>query len=172
MAAKTLLAFPAALAEPEPAIDVDVSAFEELPTEPFLPPPERPTGRPSSTSLASLVEATRTSPAWLGEPLWVFEPTTGALVLKEPYKGRQVDEDGNVFSVECPSGIQLDPPATREQARKLRTELIRAALRQAKHAWVVPPLSGVELLIVLDDQWRDKIAAAFLGGDVGRLARG
>lgn len=167
-APKTLLAFPAHQSQ-ELSIVVDDSDFE-LPTEPRLPPPERTTGRPSAPELAALVDATRDPPAWLGEPTFAVDPESGRLVLVAPYRARQSDDKGNVFAVECPVGVELEPPATRAQARAIRTALVTASLRVVDHAWV--SRGGSELLVPLDDQWRREIVTAFREGDAGVRRRG
>lgn len=140
------------------------------PTEPCLPPPERATGRPSAPELAALVEATREPHAWLGEPQWTIDPESGRLVLVAPYRARQVDQHSNVFAVECPAGIELEPPATRAQARAIRAALVTASLRVIEHAWMTH--RGAELMVPLDDQWRTEIVTAFREGDAGVRARG
>jgi hypothetical protein len=168
-APKTILAFPAASAEPVPHIHVDDSDFEE-PTQPLLPVPERPTDRPSADNLAALVDASREPPAWLGEPQWSADPVTGRLVLVAAYKARQLDDKGNVFVVECPAGTEVATPATAAQARALRTALVTATLRAGGHAWV--QRGGAELYLPPEEQWTVEIIAAFRDGDAGVRARG
>lgn len=168
-APKTLLAFPAQQSDPDLSIVVDDSDFEE-PTTPYNPRPERDTNRPSADNLAALVDATRDPPAWLGEPRWAVDPESGRMVLAAPYRARQVDCHGNTFTVECPAGVDIDPPATAAQARAVRTALVAAAMRVVRHAWV--SRGGSELMVPLDDDWRREITAAFRDGDAGVRARG
>jgi hypothetical protein len=151
-------------------IPVDASEFEDLPTEPALPRPERTTERPSAYNLAALVEASR-DPQRAQEPHWVVDPDSGCLALAEPYRARQSDAHGTTFLVECPVGLELDPPATRAQARAIRTALVSAALKVSEHAWIIPP-GGPELWTPLDDQWRRAIVTAFRDGDAGVRQRG
>jgi hypothetical protein len=168
-APKTILAFPAANAEPEPHIDIDESDFD-APTEPNLPRPERPTDRPSADNLAALVDASREPPAWLGEPQWSADPVTGRLVLLAPYRARQLDDKGNTFIIECPAGIDVAAPATAAQARALRTALVTATLRAGGHAWV--QRGGAELYLPPEEQWTAEVIAAFRDGDAGVRQRG
>lgn len=167
MSTKTLLYMTAVTDDPIP---VDATDFEDLPTEPQLPRPERTTERPSADNMAALVDATR-DPLRAQEPHWVVDPESGCLVLASPFYARQADAHGTTFLIECPAGLELDPPATRAQARAIRTALVSAALRVTDHAWVIPP-GGPELWMPLDDQWRRQIVTAFREGDAGVRARG
>ena len=168
MKTRTLLAFPAAH-WPDPD-EIPVTLDEDSPTEPRLSVPERPTERPSGEAQAALVEASREPPAWLGEPLWAVDPTSGRLVLTSPYSARQLDDKGNTFVVECFAGLEVSPPATAAQARAIRTALVAAALRVSDHAWI--HRGGAEIFVPLDDQWRREIVTAFREGDAGVRLRG
>ncbi len=171
MFTKTLLEFPAVVFEDETVIDVDSADFEDEPTLPRQPPPERPTGRPSADGLAALVDASRNDPSWLGEPQWVLDPDSGCLILVAPYLARQTDADGKTYLIECPAGIELDPPATRAQGRAIRTALVNASLKVSQSFWLVPS-GGPEIWTPLDGQWRSQIVSAFRDGDAGVRVRG
>lgn len=148
MSTKTLLYFPAV--QPEPEIEVDASDFEE-PTQPMLQVPERPTDRPSGELQAALVAATRDAPAWLQGPRYAYDQGQG-LVLAEPYLARVRDAHGTTYLVECPVGAPAGDGSPRG--------LLAGALPLVSHARVVPQGQSVELLLVLDDQWRADIVGA------------
>ncbi len=167
---ETLLGFYAPQEESE--LEVDTSAFAEEPTVPFQAAPERDTGRPSANEMEALVEATRADAAWLAEPRFSFDPDSGRLVLAAPYVARQVDEFGNVFSVECPIGLELEPPVDHAQARAIRTQLVAAALRGDGFASIRPFNGAGKMLVPKDDQWRREVLRAFAEGDAGVRRRG
>ena len=148
----------------------DAGDTQHEPTLPCTAPPDRPTERPSGELQAALVEASREPPAWLGEPQWSVDPTSGRLVLTSPYRARQLDDRGNVFVVECHVGTEVAPPATAAQARALRTALVTATLRAGGHAWV--QRGGAELLLPPEEQWTAEGIAACRDGDAGVRARG
>lgn len=156
MSAKTLLYFPAVQPDP-PKVEVDASDFDDAQTEPLLPRPERPTDRPSSQSLAALVQATKDEPAWLQGPRYAYDPTLPGLVLAEPYLARSADADGTEFLVECPVGVAAGDGAI--------GSLVASSLPSVSHVRVLPRGQTVELLLVLDDQWRRDIATVFRAAD-------
>jgi len=164
MTTKTLLYMTAVTDEPV----VDTSDFDE-PTRPMLPIPERPTGRPSAESQAALVASSKAT--WAAEPRWAIDPESGCLVLVEPFYARQASSSGVTFLVECPAGIEIDPPATRAQARAIRTALVIATLKVSSHFWLAAR-GGAEIHTPLDGQWRMQIVSAFRDGDAGALRRG
>lgn len=167
-APKTLLYMTAARPD---EIPVDASDFDDAATEPMLPIPERPTGRPSSESQAALVVATKATATWAAEPRFAIDPESGCLVLVEPFYARQTSASGVTFLVECPAGLELDPPATRAQARAIRTALVIAALKVSDHFWLATR-GGAEIHTPLDGQWRVQIVSAFRDGDAGAIRRG
>ena len=150
MSAKTLLYFPAVQPDP-PEIEVDATDFDDAPTEPLLPRPERPTNRPSGELQAALVQATRDAPPWLQGPRYAYSDATG-LVLAEPYLARVQDAHGTTYLVECPVGAPAGDGSPRA--------LLAGSLPLVSHARVLPQGQTVELLLVLDDQWRRDIMAA------------
>jgi hypothetical protein len=148
MSAKTLLYFPAVQPDP-PEVEVDASDFDDAPTEPLLPRPERPTDRPSSQSLAALVQATKDEPAWLQGPRYAYDPTLPGLVLAEPYLARVTDPHGTAYLVECPVGVPAGDGSL--------GALLSGSMPRVSHVRVLPHGQTVELLLVLDDQWRRDI---------------
>lgn len=170
MKTRTLLGFPAPHLDDEIPVVLDDSDVQDEPTLPHTTPPDRPTGRPSGELQASLIDASRDDPPWLPEPRFSVDPTSGRLVLAEPYSARQSDQFGNVFVVECWPGLELPPPGNASHARALRSELVAASLRERGIAHVVR--GRLHIPLAIDDQWRVEIVTAFREGDAGVRRRG
>jgi len=152
---KTLLAFPAAHWPKADEVEVDLTDVvepveDDEPTLPLLAPPERTTERPSGEMQAALVAATRDAPAWLQGPRYAHDPGRG-LVLAEPYLARVTDPHGTTYLVECPVGSPAGDGSMRA--------LLAGALPRVSHVRILPQGQTVELLLVLDEQWRRDIIA-------------
>lgn len=153
---------------------LDMADLNEEPTTvPLHPPPEVPTERPSADDLEALVDATRGDAPWRrSEPVFACDPESCRLYLARRYEARQRDRYGNVFLIDCPLGVHVELPTTRERARALRSELVRAALHVVVSFRVLPHSGAGELSSPLDDEWRRAIVEAFQLGDAGALERG
>lgn len=170
MKTRTLLGFPAPHLDDEIPVVLEEEDVQDDPTLPLTSPPDRPTGRPSGELQAALIDASRDDPPWLSEPRFSVDPTSGRLVLAEPYSARQSDAYGNVFVVECRPGLELHPPSNTSHALALRAELVSASLRVHGIAHVVR--GRLHVPIDVDDQWRREIVTAFREGDAGVRRRG